>query len=212
MNSFWDRSWSNITPARISEYIKTIDMSEDDLIAVLRENGIFSVCDAGCGVYSLKLAANGFSVSGFDVSVRAVEIARALLDGSSYHADLRTASILDTGYLSGELDCVLSRDVLDHISKADAALAIKELLRITKPGGIVLFTVDSTDEEYETQPHIVTSDGDYMFTDGKWNGMVFHPYSREELSEIIPNVMQYEIHEHDGNLAVLLKRGISKAC
>lgn len=180
----------------------TIDMGEDDLIAVLRQHGVHTVCDAGCGcgIYSLKLAANGFVVSGFDISARAVEIAQAFLDSSDYQADLKTGSVLATGYADNAFDCVLSRDVLDHIRKVEAELAIKELCRITKPCGIILFIVDATDEEYETQPHTVTADGDYVFNDGKWNGMVFHPYTREELSEIIPSDM-----EHDGDMTILLK-------
>lgn len=70
--------------------------------------------------------------------------------------------------------------------KSAKSRATKELCRITKPGGIVLITLDSLDEEYETETHIVNEDGDYVFTDGKWNGMVFHPYSQEEVYEIIP--------------------------
>jgi hypothetical protein len=29
----------------------------------------------------------------------------------------------------------------------------------------------------------VTEEGDYQFTEGKWKGMVFHPYSAEETAE-----------------------------
>ena len=68
--SFWDSSWESIDPNRIAEYIDTFDMGEDDLIVTLHRYGVQNVCDAdcGCGIYTAKLAANGFSVSGFDVS------------------------------------------------------------------------------------------------------------------------------------------------
>lgn len=207
MCSFWDSSWECIDPNRITEYIDTFDMGEDDLIATMHRYGVQSVCDAGCGcgIYSLKLAVNGFSVSGFDVSAHAVEIAQGSIQKAGYSANLKTASIRDTGYTNNQFDCVISRDVLDHISKADAIIALKELCRITKPGGIVLFTLDSLDEEYETQPHIVNADGDYVFTDGKWNGMVFHPYNREEVYEIIPLGVICEVTDSHGELTVLLK-------
>lgn len=96
--------------------------------------------------------------------------------------------------------------MLDHISKADAIVALKELCRITKPGGIILFTLDCLDEEYETQPHTVNADGDYVFTGGKWNGMVFHPYSQEEVNEIVPLGVKCEVMDNPGELTVLLMK------
>ncbi len=100
MRSFWDNSWESIDPRRVTAYIDSFDMETDDIIATLRQYGVQSVCDAGCGcgVYTLKLAANGFSVCGFDVSAHGVEIARALLEKTGYCADLKVASILATGY------------------------------------------------------------------------------------------------------------------
>ena len=208
MRSFWDSSWENVDPNRIAKYIETFDMGEDNMIATLHQYGIQSVCDAGCGcgIYAAKLAANGFSVSGFDVSAHAVEIAQSIVQRAGYSADFKTTSILDTGYADNQFDCVLSRDVLDHISKADAIIALKELCRITKPGGIVLLTLDSLDDEYEIETHIINADGDYVFTDGKWNGMVFHPYTQDGVCEIIPPVMAFEVMEDHGELTVLLRK------
>lgn len=90
--------------------------------------------------------------------------------------------------------------------KSARSRATKELCRITKPGGIVLITLDSLDEEYETETHVVNEDGDYVFTDGKWNGMVFHPYSQEEVYEIIPVGVMCEITNNHGELTVLLRK------
>ena len=96
--SFWDSSWKSVDPNRIAEYIGAFDMGEDDLIATMLEYGVKSVCDAGCGcgIYATKLAVNGFSVSGFDVSSHAVEIAQSLIQKAGFSADFKTASILDT--------------------------------------------------------------------------------------------------------------------
>ena len=207
-SSFWDSSWESVDPNRIAEYIDTFDMAEDNLIVTMRQYDVHSVCDAGCGcgIYAAKLAANGFSVSGFDVSTHAVEIAQGSVQKAGFSADFKTASILDTGYADNQFDGVLSRDVLDHIRKADAIVALKELCRITKPGGIILFILDCLDEEYETQPHTVNADGDYVFTGGKWNGMVFHPYNREEVYEIIPAGVKCEVMDNPGELTVLLMK------
>lgn len=207
-NDFWVSSWKDVDPERITEYMHTFDMSADEIIDALHRYGVQSVCDAGCGcgIYTLKLAANGFMVSGFDVSANAVEIARALLGRTAHSAEFKIASVLATGYADGQFDCIVSRDVLDHISKKDAIQAVEEFCRITKPGGIVIFTLDPLDDEYETEAHIVNADGDYVYTDGKWNGMIFHPYSRDEVGEIIPSGGMYEVSDDCGELTVLLRR------
>jgi len=92
------------------------------------------------------------------------------------------------------------------MSKADAIIAFKELWRITKPNGIILFTLDYLDEEYQSEPHIVNSDGDYVYTSGKWEGMVFHPYNLEMVYEIIPKDTLSEITDKHGELLVLIKK------
>lgn len=101
---FWVNSWKHVDPERITEYMHTFDMGADEIIAALHRHGVQSVCDAGCGcgIYALKLAANGFAVSGFDVSANAVELAQALLGRTahrlsskrpaSWRLDMRMAS------------------------------------------------------------------------------------------------------------------------
>ena len=80
MERFWEHSWERIDPERVAGYVRSIDIEPDALIAALHRHGVKTVCDAGCGcgAYALKLAANGFSVCGFDVSSHAVQIAQAL--------------------------------------------------------------------------------------------------------------------------------------
>jgi len=142
MNSFWDSSWEKIDMGRVSRYTDQFDLQPDSIIECLRANHAKTVCDAGCGcgIYTLKLASNGFAVSGFDVSAHAVRIARELLEKASGQAELKTASILSTGYVGNQFDGIVSRDVLDHMSMRDAAAAMCELCRIVRPGGIILIT------------------------------------------------------------------------
>lgn len=213
MASFWDSSWESVDLTRVEDYIRSFDIGADEVIETLRQQGINSVCDAGCGcgIYAAKLAANGFAVSGFDVSARAVDIARALLQKADLRAELKCSSVLATGYAGEQFDCVIARDVLDHISKADAVKALEELCRITRHGGIILFTMDAADEEYEAQPHMVNADGDYIYTLGKWKGMVFHPYTEREIDEIMPSGVSCEVCEHGGERAVWLRKAVHGA-
>ena len=207
MERFWEHSWERVDPERVAGYVRSIDIEPDALIAALHRHGVKTVCDAGCGcgAYAMKLAANGFSVCGFDVSSRAVEIAQTLLEKAALAAELKTAGILSTGYADRAFDGVICRDVLDHLPRAEAAAGVRELCRITKPGGIVIFTLDPLDEEYRTEPHRVNLDGDYVYTTGKWNGMIFHPYTAETVRTVIPEGTLCEITDTGGELTVLLK-------
>lgn len=208
MNSFWEESWKAVDPKRITDYIGGFAMEPDAVMERLRSENVKTVCDAGCGcgIYALKLAVNGFTVSGFDVSAHAVKIAEELLEQAGAAAELKTASILSTGYPDGSFDAVVSRDVLDHMTKADAKAAVEELYRITRPGGMVLFTLDPLDEEYEEEPHTVNGDGDFLFTGGKWTGMVFHPYTSREVRELIPAGAAFHLEDREGELTVQLRK------
>lgn len=204
---FWNASWDAINRTRVEVYLNRKEVA-DPLLEELQRQHVKTVCDAGCGcgAFALRLIRQGFTVSGFDVSCRAVEIAEELLQKAGEHAALKTASILATGYEDDTFDAAVSRDVLDHMAKADAVLAVRELLRIVKPGGVVLFTLDALDEEYQNEAHVVTEAGDYVFTAGKWEGMIFHPYSKEEAAEIAAGRGEVRVLELSDGLLVCLKK------
>ena len=180
---FWERSWKEADKETIAAYADQFQ-PDREIISYLKAGGAVNVCDAGCGcgAFALALAANGFRVSGFDISADAVALAQSLLTARGCCAQgFRVADVRATGYDSGAFDAVVARDVIDHLPRKDGIAAIDELLRIVKPGGCVLLSLDKTDDEYETEPHMVSPDGDYLFTEGKWDGMVFHPYSPEDI-------------------------------
>ena len=205
--NFWESSWQRIDEKRLMEYAERKEQA-DPILETLKSRKAQTVCDAGCGcgAYVRRLAQQGFTVKGFDVSGRAVEIAEDLLEKSGLTAELRTASVLKTGYPDNEFDTVVCRDVLDHIPKEEAERAVAELYRITKPGGIVLMTLDGLDEEYQKEPHFVTPEGDYCFTDGKWKGMVFRAYGEKEAEEIVKTVGSFQIEEFEDGLLVRLEK------
>lgn len=209
-NEFWERSWKSLDQEKLSLYIENFDDSADLMIDSLLKHGCNSLCDAGCGcgVYALKLAKHGFSVSGFDISEDAVKQAKRLLSENGYPTQgFRCADVLSTGYTDGCFDAVVARDVLDHMPIQDGAAAVEEMLRIVRPGGCVLMTLDGTDEEYESEPHTVNSDGDYLFSGGKWNGMVFHPYSPEEIDRLLNRKKPTLLEAEKSGFLVVLKKG-----
>ena len=209
-NEFWERSWKSLDQDKLSLYIERFDYSADPVIDFLLERGYNRLCDAGCGcgVYALKLAKHGFSVSGFDISEDAVQRAKRLMSENGYPTrGFRCVDILMTGYTDGSFDAVVARDVLDHMPIRDSMAAVKELLRIVRPGGCVLMTLDGTDEEYEVEPHTVNPDGDYLFSGGKWNGMVFHPYSPGEINRLLNRQIPTILKADENGFLVVLEKG-----
>ena len=179
------------------------------MIAFLKAHGIQRVCDAGCGcgAYALKLAQNGFSVSGFDISEQAVTLTKkALAENGYFSGEIKQASILSTGYPDKCFDAVIARDVIDHLPIEQAIKAVSELLRIVRPNGYVMISLDDADEEYNGEPHECNENGDYTFISGKWKGMVFHPYSPSEIEKLTAG-REYDLlsHNENGSIIVLKK-------
>ena len=205
--TFWNRTWETIAPERITSYAASLDSTEDAVIAFLRKKKAKYVCDAGCGcgIYSLKLARFGFALCGFDIAEYAVLLTKKLLTENGYPAnDFKQSNILSTGYPSKCFDAVVARDVIDHMPIKEGVDAVKELLRIVRPGGCVLLTLDATDSEYESEPHEINKDGDYFFNRGKWDGMVFHPYSVFEIKKLTDGIKYNILPSNEHGFIVVL--------
>lgn len=207
-DSFWDASWNVVEKDRLFQYVDQFDMKQDSMIECLLSRKAHAVCDAGCGcgIYTLKLLSFGFSVSAFDIAAGAVDIAATLLERAGHAAELKMASVMDTGYEDCRFDAVVSRGVIDHMRKKDAITAIGELYRIVRPGGVILITLDHLDQEYIDAPHAINLDGDFVFSDGKWKGMVFHPYDIQEISGMIPDGASFEVTDADEILIKIIKK------
>ena len=136
-----------------------------------------------------------------------MQIAEALFRENGFETGVfKIADVTGTGYEDEEFDAVISRDVIDHISLHKARRAVEELLRTTRAGGLVIISTDRPDEEYESEPHVINGDGDYEYTDGKWAGMTFHPFDKNELAQLAAFGSQYMIEESDeGYLLIITK-------
>ncbi len=207
--AFWERSWKTVDPARFSAYASQTDTTEDEIVSELMARGARQVCDAGCGcgAYALYLARQGFCVSGFDVAEAAVSLAVKTLSENGCPTDgFHAADILESGYADGSFDAVVARDVVDHMPIRRGAAALRELLRITRPGGCVLLTLDATDDDYDSEPHTISPDGDYLYTGGKWDGMTFHPYTPEEIEKLTDGLNAALLQEDWGSFTVILEK------
>jgi len=92
----------------------------------------------GCGVASLRYAAIGYRVSGFDLSEPLVQHARKLAEKYSLQSrvdfSVQTAEVL--AYDDQMFDVVAGVDILHHV---DVPASVREVSRVLRPGGLAVF-------------------------------------------------------------------------
>ena len=96
------------------------------------------ILDAGCGFgeWVHVLASHGYDAIGVDYSRELVERLRAAYPQSTWlQSDIRSMSLPDD-----HVDGVISWGVIEH-DEAGPAAALRELFRITRPGGAVIVSV-----------------------------------------------------------------------
>jgi SAM-dependent methyltransferase len=93
------------------------------------------ILDAGCGSgrNMIDLARHG-TVTGIELSPTSVALARERERG-----EVIEGSVLDMPFDDDAFDLTVSLDVIEHLQ--DDVAALRELRRVTKPGGVLLVTV-----------------------------------------------------------------------
>jgi SAM-dependent methyltransferase len=93
------------------------------------------ILDAGCGSgrNMIELARHGV-VTGVELSGTSVQLARERGVG-----EVLEGSVMDMPFDEGSFDLTVSLDVIEHLE--DDVGALRELRRVTKPGGALLVTV-----------------------------------------------------------------------
>ncbi|KXS44026.1 MAG: hypothetical protein AWU59_752 [Methanolobus sp. T82-4] len=134
------------------------------------------VLDAGCGNgrYLLPLSKN-FDVVGTDISVNALLKAGQYLEKGGSQAGCVASSITHLPFLSNSFDAIVCYGVLQHLFENERLLAIEEIRRVLRPGGLVFFEVFGTDDMrfggYELEKN----------TFCRKNGVIYHYFTEEEL-------------------------------
>ncbi len=114
----------------------------DKLISTWKD---IKVLDIGCGggFTSEFIAKKGAAVSGIDLSDVSIETAKMHSKESDLIIDYRSGTAENLPYENDSFDVIICVDVLEHLE--DAAIAIAEVKRVLKPGGIFLFdTINKT--------------------------------------------------------------------
>ncbi len=209
-NLYWERCWRDEKLDELYNYLDMYHNLKSQEIDVFKEHSVIKVCDAACGfgAYSLAYATNGFKVYSFDISNTAVELTKkGLMKYGIDSKNVKVASLLDTGYEEGFFDGVIAHAVIDHLDLKDAAKALKELLRITKRGGLVLITFDIAEVEDFEEEHIALGDGTMEYVTGSREGMLFRPYNWDMIDELLNGCdIIYRKEKKDRERVVIIKK------
>jgi SAM-dependent methyltransferase len=115
-----------------------------DLHALIRRYfgpGLTADIGSGSGRDTAWLHANGYRVVGFDASAGLLAQARALHPQITFaHAVLPDLQ----GVAEHSFDNVLCRAVIMHLPRAEIAPAVRRMMRLLKPGGVLLLNWRTT--------------------------------------------------------------------
>jgi ubiquinone/menaquinone biosynthesis C-methylase UbiE len=94
--------------------------------------------DIGCGWgrWSIAAARAGFKPIGMDVHIDALAAASRVAKQFGVQADFICSDAERLPFQHGEVDCVFSYSVLQHLDKARVLRIFQEIARVLKPGGI----------------------------------------------------------------------------
>jgi 2-polyprenyl-3-methyl-5-hydroxy-6-metoxy-1,4-benzoquinol methylase len=113
--------------------------------------------DAGCGVTPLVhvLANRQVVVDGCDYNERVIQELRKLDTHSIFGTQVRYSceDLTSVSYADNTFDAISCVSVIEHIPAPYDQLALKELMRVLKPGGVLIVTVDFEPSKSATTPN-----------------------------------------------------------
>ena len=136
-----------LEPERIALY-QLVARRCSKLITAQNHETVARICDVGCGTGEmLEILKSSLppgyplELSGLDFASSAIAKARKLLPGAALSVGDIYANDLPTGCF----DLVLCLETLEHLKRPEKALAT--LLRICRPGGVIVITVPNGDKD-----------------------------------------------------------------
>ena len=114
---------------------RRLEIVFDELLGPADLTGL-SVLDVGCGsgFFSREAARRGAKVTSLDIAMQLLEQTRRKVQSERVNADACALPFTD-----GAFDLVISSECIEHT--LDPRLALREIHRVTRPGGRLLVTV-----------------------------------------------------------------------
>ena len=138
----WDQRWTDET---IRQDWLTPEPLVVDSLAFLKERGVQTALDIGCGIgrHALFLAQHGVNVTGIDLSQSGLEAARSAATDAGQAIDYQFGDFTDLPISDVSIDLALAWNVIYHGDVEVVKTALTEVRRVLKPGGLFLGTMIS---------------------------------------------------------------------
>ena len=155
--------------------------------------GFRHVLDLGCGNgrHVVALASHGFEVIGLDISKIGLDLTQHWLKERGLSARLLQA---DTRHhlplRENVVEGLISTQVIHHACRAEVQLAIVEIHRVLKPGGLAFVTVPSGSRSQGKSQKIERHT--YLPLEGSEAGLPHHIFSKKRLRRAF---RAFNIHE-----------------
>jgi ubiquinone/menaquinone biosynthesis C-methylase UbiE len=94
----------------------------------------------GSGLTFLNLNKNYKKIYGLDLTCD-VSVVGEVFASHNIYPDLRNGNVLDMPYEDNQFDTVLLISILEHLKSDELAQAFKEIKRVLKPGGQIIYGV-----------------------------------------------------------------------
>lgn len=179
---YWERVWNKFS--KLNALIAPSSKLIQHLVSNIHRNGV--VLDLGCGEgrNSIYLSRIGFNVVAIDSSFEASKTTSS----NFFEEELRGKALSgDARYLpfhNDSFDGILAHHILDHLTKVGFEHAVSELLRVLKPGGLLLMTMDAFVTSRSDKDTIVKDDGTVAYFRGPNKGKMVRPYVEEEIASL----------------------------
>lgn len=134
----WRRYWETHTVDASWDYVSQI--VTEALRGRCKDVSGRRILEAGCGTgrISLELARAGARVACIDTSPEAIALTRKAFAASGMPVQSAVASLFALPFKSAEFDVVWNAGVLEHFSESERRDALVELMRVVKPGGMLV--------------------------------------------------------------------------
>ncbi|MGY5876850.1 MAG: class I SAM-dependent methyltransferase [Candidatus Thorarchaeota archaeon] len=138
-------------------------------------------CGAGGGRPPLGLFAEwGYRCYGIDISEDAINAAKQFASKYNLEMDMRVGDFRNIPFDDESFSYVYTQNSVGHLSKKDVEIAIREMKRVLRPGGLLFIDFMSVDCSYCNEETMGKLVGDYEFLGIHGEEEALHSFFRND--------------------------------
>ncbi len=202
----WEKIYKN--EGKSYKYYDILEHPHPDMgkiVKIFKKNRVKTVLDLGCGAgrNAYFLAKNDFDVYGLDNAPAGLKILKKALKNQDLKADLKVGDVYKVlPYKDNTFDALISIQVIQHAKETTIIKAIKEIVRVVKPGGLIFITLCGRYSNSKIRLFLVKTakkiaPNTYLPTQGNEAGLVHFIYNKDLIKKHFSNFEILEFWRDD---------------